>query len=338
VFDRCERTGDRISFNDNGGDFEIGWIEYVPGEFKEDDAPEEMAGLHLHMAGDISEDDVPNNYSTLLFSRVFVSEGKVEKLGYATYSGRFYQFENGRHIVVEVPNYRVGAVEELLQSGIEQGDMNRNGVFGARPNADGERRGPISLIEPGSPETSYLAARLRGHMEGEDVPGTRMPLANPPFSVAEMLAFFCFIEGIPESGEVNLASDIDYANCSYSDPATHPALAIEGAGKNWSDRVSPLLEANCGGCHSEERAEADLVLVGDGVYDTLLDTSSTLDPLGRPLVAPGDPQGSYLFLKLIDDPSIEGKGMPVDPLEGVRKLSDEELGDIEAWIRDGAAP
>lgn len=338
VFDRCERGGDRISFDDGGRDFEIGWIEVIAGDYNEKDEPEVMAGIHLHLGDAISENDFPKYWSTLHFSRVFVTDGKVERLGYATYSGRFHRFDDGRHVVAEVPNYRANDVEELLRSGIEQGDLNRNGTFGARPNENGKRTGPVALIEAGSPETSYLAARLRGHMEGEDVPGSRMPLANPPFSVAEMLALFCFIEGLPESGGVNLASDIDYSNCSYADPDTHSALAIEGAGKNWSDRISPLLEANCGGCHSEERAEAGLVLVGEGVYQRLLDGAAALDRDGRRFVVPGDPQGSYLFLKLIDDETIVGKGMPLDPLAGVRKLSDEEIFDIEAWIRDGAAP
>lgn len=338
VFDRCERTGDRISFDGRRGDYEIGWMEVIPGEFNENDTPEEMAGLHLHLGDAVDRDSFSGGWGNLQFSRVFVTDGEVERLGYATYSGSFHLFDDGHHIVAEIPDYRVNAVNELIQSGVEQGDMNRNGIFGARPDADGKRHGPVALIEPGQPEKSYIAARLRGHMQGENVPGTRMPLANPPFSVAEMLAFFCFIEGIPESGEVNLASQIDYKNCSYAEPDTHGALAIEGAGRNWADRVSPLLEANCGGCHSEERAEGELVLVGEGVYDTLLESGSSVDPEGRTFIVPGDPRASYLYLKLLGDESITGRGMPMDILAGARMLADDELADIEAWIVDGAAP
>src|SRR5690606_21144537 len=144
--------------------------------------------------------------------------------------------------------------------------------------------------------------------------------------------------GIPASGQVNLASDIDYKNCTYADPETHTALAVEGVGQGWSDRVSPLLESNCGGCHSAERAEGDLILVGSGVYDYIIGTQSPTDPMGRPFIDPGNPAGSYLYLKLINDPSIEGKGMPIDPLDGVRTLDVEQLADIEAWIIAGATP
>ena len=338
VFDRCERTGDAFSFGDSKKSYEIGWIEVIPGDYVEDASSEDMPGLHIYLGDAVDSDDFPEYYSTAHFTRTFVTGGQVEDLGYANYSGRWQRFDEGRHIAIGVQNYRVDRVNALLQSGIQQGDMNRNGIFGARPNEDGEILGGISLIEPGSPETSYLAARLRGHMQGETVPGTRMPLANPPFSIAEMISFFCFIEGIPADGVVNLESDIDYKNCSYAEPDNYEALAIEGAGKNWSDRVSPLLQANCGGCHSAERAEGDFVLVGDDILEFLLSNNSPTDPMGRPFIAPGDPSNSYLYLKLINDPSIDGKGMPVDPIKGDRTLSDEELADIEAWIRDGAAP
>lgn len=337
VFDRCERPGDRVTFGDDGHEHELGWIELVTGE-EADEPSAEMPGLHLHLAEPVSEEELGRNNTTGQFYRTFVLEGEVQDLSYANFTTRWHRFDEGRHVVGSVPSYRVEQVSALVQVGIEQGDLNRNGIFGARPDADGYANGPISMIEPGDPETSYLVGRMRGHMEGQNVPGSRMPLANPPFSVAEMIALFCFIEGLSSTEGANLESAIDYQNCSYNDPATHEALAIEGAGKGWADRVAPLLDSNCGGCHSEERAEGDLALVGDGVYDDLLETSSKFDEMGRRFVIPGDPQNSYLFLKLIGDPSIAGKGMPIDPIEGVRTLSDEELADIETWITDGAAP
>lgn len=337
VFDRCERAGDRLRFDGDDRDYEIGWVEVVPGDPTEA-VGKDMPGLHIHLAEEVDERKLNGRWTSARFFRSFVASGQVDELSYAVYTGRFYRLDGGRHIVAEVPDYRTEDVGELIGAGVEQGDLNRNGVFGARANADGEVLGSVALIEPGSPETSYLVARMRGHMEGQTVPGSRMPLANPPFSVAEMIAMFCFIEGLPVDGQINLESDIDYKNCSYSDPDTHLALAVEGAGKGWSDRISPLLEANCGGCHSKDRAEGDLILIGDDVYDYLRDTVSITDPEGRAYVTPGDPQNSYLFLKLIGDGSIDGKQMPLDPLEGVRTLSEDEIADIEAWITDGAAP
>lgn len=336
VFDRCERPGDRFILGD-GGEKEIGWVEVVSIENDDDDpeVSETMPGLHLHLADPVAEFEQGNEF-TGRFIRTFVSEGDVQDLSYATYESRWYSFDGGRHLIAQMRNNQVDEVLALVEVGIEQGDLNRNGTFGARPDEEGNTTGPVQLIVPGDPETSYLVARMRGHMEGESVPGTRMPLANQPLDVPEMIALFCFIEGLPSDGQVNLASDISYENCSYANPETHEALAVEGAGASWSGRISPLLEANCGGCHSEDRASGDLVLVGDGVHEALVNGTSPNDPDGRPYVTPGYPEESYLYLKLINDPSIAGEGMPVDPLEGARTLADEELADIAAWITEGA--
>lgn len=336
VFDRCERPGDRFVLGDRS-EREIGWLEVIPLEADdgEVEVSKDMPGLHLHLSDPVS--DFESGGRTVgKFTRKFVNQGKVETLSYATYDTRWYSFDGGRHLVGEMRNYQVDRVLELVEVGIEQGDLNRNGTFGARPDKDGNTNGPISLIVPGDPESSYLVARMRGHMEGIPVPGTRMPLANQPLNGPEMLALFCFIEGLPDDGQVNLASDIDYKNCSYSEPDTHEELEVEGAGTSWEERVSPLLEANCGGCHGETRASGGLVLVGEGVFDTLTTERSPTDPEGRPYVDPGYPENSYLFLKLTADPSIAGMGMPIDPLSGVRTLTEEELADVESWISDGA--
>lgn len=335
VFDRCERPGDRFTLG-NSGDKEIGWVEVVPESDSAGEGPD-RPGLHLHLADPLS-DEYHDEENVGRFVRTFELDGKVQDLKYAAYETRWYVYDEGRHIVGEVSDNRVDEVTAIMQVGIEQGDLNRNGVYGARPDETGNPRGPIALIEPGDPETSYLVGRMRGTMAGERVPGSRMPLANPPFSVAEMVALFCYIEGLPPDGVWNLASPIDYENCSYSDPATHDALRVEGGGTGWSDRISPLLSSNCGGCHSAERDEGDLILDGPDVYESIVGQPAPGDPMGRPLVAPGDPFGSYLYLKLIDDDSIIGSGMPLDPIAGVRTLSEEELADIEAWITDGAAP
>jgi len=79
-------------------------------------------------------------------------------------------------------------------------------------------------------------------------------------------------------------------------------------------------------------------LVGEESYDNIVSQVALGDPAGRPYIAPGDPAGSYLYLKLIGDETIDGDPMPLDPLTGTRKLSDAELAAIESWIADGASP
>lgn len=341
VFDRCERPGDRIAIDD-GPEVEIGYLKVVPDPDPEGEGEVEvskdMPGLHIQLADSIGE--LSDRWQqTARFIRTFVQDGSVEALSYARISTRIHAFDGGKHLVAELRDGRVAeAVNRLLDVGVEQGDLNQNGIFGARPDENGEVHGPVSLITRGDPETSYLAARMRGHMDGETVPGSRMPLANAPFNLPEMIAFFCFIEGLPAEGEVQLGSEIDYENCSYSNPETHEALTLSGVGTGWLDRIRPLLESNCGGCHSNERAEANLVLVGEESYDNIVSQPAIGDPEGRPFIEPGNPDGSYLFLKLLGDPSIDGDLMPLDPLTGTRRLSEVELDAIKTWIAEGASP
>jgi hypothetical protein len=338
VFDRCERPGDRLAIED-GKEVEIGYLELVPNldPEAEVEVAEDMPGLHIHVADPV---EIPDRWQqTARFIRTFDDGNTIESLSYARLSTKFHAFEDGRHIVAEVgSNWVKDEVNRLLNVGVEQGDLNQNGTFGARANAEGIVTGPVSLITRGDPETSYIAARMRGHMQGEPVPGSRMPLANAPFSLAEMIAFFCFVEGLPPEGDIQLGSKIDYENCSYSDPAQHEALSLSGVGTGWLDRIRPLLESNCGGCHSSERAEAELILVGEESYDNIISKPAIGDPEGRPFIEPGNPAGSYLFLKLTGDPSIDGDPMPLDPLTGIRTLTDDELAAIETWISEGASP
>lgn len=337
VFDRCERTGDRFTFDDNR-EVEIGWVEYIP---PEGDAMvvvgPDMPGLHMHFSDPVAT-SYDGRYTSGRFVRTFVRAGNtVEDLTYFRYEQRYRIFDDGHHVVAEVPGYLANAIQSFMASGIEQGDLNRNGVYGARPNVMGVRTGPISMIRAGDPETSYLVGRLRGHMGGTPVPGSRMPLANEPFSVPEMLALFCFIEGLdPAVRTVNLFDPIDYNGCSYAqNPALLDGLAVEGSGTGFASRIRPLIEANCSGCHDDLDPEEDLTLQGSGLYDRLM-MPSAQDPMGRPLIDPGNLANSYLWLKLIGDPSIDGLRMPINPIAGSGALDMDKLDDIRTWIENGA--
>ncbi len=130
-----------------------------------------------------------------------------------------------------------------------------------------------------------------------------------------------------------MAAPIDYKNCSFSeDPGS---LNLLGDGVTWESRIKVILEYNCSGCHGEVNPSAGLSLVGDGVYERLLEPSSQNPDM--PLISPSDETSSYLFLKLIDDSGIVGTGMPFNPNTGeAERLTEAELNDIETWIINGA--
>ena len=329
VYDRCERPGDRFLLAEGEREIEIGYLELVAGEPPADGATIDSAtaGLHLYLAEAVKTDR-ESLWSAGSFVRSFVmDDGIVADLPFFTYDTRWWVLDEGKHLVGQVRQYQATQVEQLLLVGVEQGDLNRNGMFGAREGT------PVSMIAPGSPEQSYLVARLRGTMDGEEVPGTRMPLANQPLSVPEMLALYCFIEGLAYvEGAASMASPIDYARCGYADDPEN--LNLLGSGVTWQARVSRVLEFNCGGCHGGSSPAADLSLKGDGVYARLLEPSGQNPELA--LIQPGSPEQSYLWLKLTADPEIMGASMPINPLTGEGRLSDAELEDIRSWIEAGA--
>ncbi|MFE8595707.1 hypothetical protein [Archangium violaceum] len=337
VFDRCERLGDRFRFSEPAfKEIEIGWFELVRGETPElggGTRPDETTpGLHLHL-----HDAVPVNSdrinATGTFIRNFINDqGDVQELAFASYETRWWVLGDRKHLFAEVRENQRDTVEGLVASGIVQGDQNRNDVYGARVIGN-----TVPLIKPGRPEESYLVARLRGYMkrstgEEQPVPGTRMPLANQPPNVQDMLALMCFIEGLDlNARQWSLGSAIDYNKCSYSENPS--ALSLAGSGDTWSARVLPILQSNCGGCHGGENPQGGLNLLGTSheVYERLVLKPSIQKPTMN-LIQPGSLDKSYLVLKLTGDGSIVGARMPINPLNGNSPLPDEERQSIENWV------
>ena len=80
----------------------------------------------------------------------------------------------------------------------------------------------------------------------------------------------------------------------------------------------------CDDCHSDWANHGD----HDGLYASV----TTLVEDGYPLIDPGDPDNSYIYLKISSDSPPRGGRMPmlIPPLEA------SEVADIAAWITAGA--
>ena len=104
---------------------------------------------------------------------------------------------------------------------------------------------------------------------------------------------------------------------------------------SYERHLEPLVVAHCLGCHEAEEPKAKLVLEQGTGYGQLVSRQSIQVP-AMALVAPGDVDASYLWLKL-QHTAPEGKGMPRPPT-GVKRLRDAELELYRRWIEDGAKP
>lgn len=108
-----------------------------------------------------------------------------------------------------------------------------------------------------------------------------------------------------------------------------------GVEVSYAEHLEPLVIARCLACHTLEEPEAQLVLEDGAGYGAMVGRPSTQVP-NMPLVAPGDPEGSYLWRKLVHEVEV-GKGMPRTVVGSIR-LPDDELELYRRWIADGARP
>ena len=104
---------------------------------------------------------------------------------------------------------------------------------------------------------------------------------------------------------------------------------------SYAEHLEPLVIAHCLSCHDSEEAKAKLVLDPGVGYERLVGPRSRQQP-EMALVEPGDPEHSYLWLKL-QHVTEEGKGMP-RTLTGSKKLRPAELELYRRWIEGGAKP
>jgi mono/diheme cytochrome c family protein len=99
--------------------------------------------------------------------------------------------------------------------------------------------------------------------------------------------------------------------------------------------VQGIFDRECVKCHGPDKKKAKLDLSAGESYKSLVNTASKEEP-SILRVKPGDPEQSYLWLKL-EHKTSEGDGMPKG-FFGSRRLSQKDLDAIKAWIASGANP
>jgi hypothetical protein len=97
--------------------------------------------------------------------------------------------------------------------------------------------------------------------------------------------------------------------------------------------VQPVVNKECLDCHSAEKHKGKLDLSEANAYKNLVNApSDELPAMMR--VKPGDPDNSYLWLKL-EHKTKEGSGMPKG-LFGAKSLPQDQKDVIRNWIAQGA--
>ena len=112
-------------------------------------------------------------------------------------------------------------------------------------------------------------------------------------------------------------------------------IAFPGSAEpvSFSQDVLPILEKECGYCHMRGERYGYLVLDEANAYQALVNVSSFAMPDIR-RVKPGDPDNSYLVMKLDGRYLAAGGEGWIMPFFRLRK---SEIETITRWIAEGAA-
>jgi len=107
-------------------------------------------------------------------------------------------------------------------------------------------------------------------------------------------------------------------------------------GVSFKDDVEPILTSVCGSCHTDDgdadSAGIDLRLDGSDNFDALFNDSSIQDANLKFVVA-GDPDNSFVYLKVSQDNPPLGPRMPLAPIPALT-ITEQEM--IRRWIEAGA--
>ena len=107
--------------------------------------------------------------------------------------------------------------------------------------------------------------------------------------------------------------------------------ATIGPPKSLAVDVQPVFSANCTSCHSGVGAPKGLDLgLGQAFTHAVNVDSVEVPELKR--VLPGDPDNSYLYWKITNNPGIENNAMPL----GSYPMTGREIRTIKRWIEQGA--
>jgi hypothetical protein len=113
---------------------------------------------------------------------------------------------------------------------------------------------------------------------------------------------------------------------------------------SFNSNVQPIFNRSCATssqCHGPNGAQNLDLTAGNSIGNTV-NVKST-QQLRRVLVRPGDPDDSYLFLKMTAGPPVIAgtlmpQGCPGNPIGGAVCPSADEISAVEQWIRECATP
>jgi mono/diheme cytochrome c family protein len=126
------------------------------------------------------------------------------------------------------------------------------------------------------------------------------------------------------------------AACSSEAPLPEATKAEAKAVSLYQEKIAPLFRSRCGTCHLTGTEAGNIQLTPDQAIAAIVDVASQEAPKLKRVV-PGDPDNSYLVMKL-EGTHIEHGGSGTTMPYAAPPLSTQEIADIRQWIKEGAKP
>ena len=114
-------------------------------------------------------------------------------------------------------------------------------------------------------------------------------------------------------------------------PGTGSRIGAAVFGPTYEDVALEFLEPLCADCHAGASASEGLDLTLEGAYDDMVEAYS-LQRSNLMLVEPGEPDRSYLIIKMEGGSRMTGRIMP----RGRAARPQGEIDVVRQWIADGA--
>ncbi len=183
------------------------------------------------------------------------------------------------------------------------------------------------MVERGNVQGSYLARKMLDSegIEGDVMPA-RAPMPEDDVNLALILGWIAGAEVGGDSEDDTGSESGDGAQGDCFAPTPLPDSV------NYAAHVHPIFEAKCSGsfCHID-MATASLELTDVGSDQDLIGIPSSLGT-GAPLVEAGNPDGSYLWHRLVGTGASLGGVAARMPIGGAPSLCEDEMAVIYEWI------
>lgn len=198
-------------------------------------------------------------------------------------------------------------------------------LVGILPDNSAARDAGFFRVLPDSVAESFLVAKLTGDLSAGE--GSQMPIGAPPIASDQIANIEAWIDaGAPETGP---PPDETGTTTEPTDPAA----------PSFGEVQREIFDASCvaSACHNDATRAAGLSLATGSSYDAIVGvepTTSAARDDGLLLVAPGEPERSFLLNKITGELAVgDGSQMPL----AASPLPDATIELLRDWIAAGAA-